>query len=164
MWLKSLVLWSTVWKWSFVYMLFSSCYKFPGNREFWNNVMKSETELTVSPGCRIIISKSLLTLPLFTAAAAAAKSCPTLCDPMDCSLPGSSIQGIFQARVLEWGAIAFSALFSLPTSNPSLSPMYFTSTIAPKSKHISPAHFHSSDPALQTSIIVIHAWTKASVP
>ena len=36
------------------------------------------------------------------------QSCPTLCDPMDCSLPGSSIHGIFQARVLEWGAIAFS--------------------------------------------------------
>ena len=34
--------------------------------------------------------------------------CPTLSDPMDCSLPGSSIHGIFQARVLEWGAIAFS--------------------------------------------------------
>ena len=34
--------------------------------------------------------------------------CPTLHDPMDCSLPGSSIHGIFQARVLEWGAIAFS--------------------------------------------------------
>ena len=37
-----------------------------------------------------------------------AQSCPTLSDPMDCSLPGSSIHGIFQARVLEWGAIAFS--------------------------------------------------------
>ena len=37
-----------------------------------------------------------------------AQSCPTLCDPMDCSLPGSSIHGVFQARVLEWGAIAFS--------------------------------------------------------
>ena len=35
-------------------------------------------------------------------------SCPTLSDPMDCSLPGSSTHGIFQARVLEWGAIAFS--------------------------------------------------------
>ena len=34
--------------------------------------------------------------------------CPTLCDPMDCSLPASSIHGIFQARVLEWGAMAFS--------------------------------------------------------
>ena len=38
-----------------------------------------------------------------------AQSCPTLSNPMDCSLPGSSVHGIFQARVLEWGAIAFSA-------------------------------------------------------
>ena len=37
-----------------------------------------------------------------------AQSCPTLSDPMDYSLPGSSIHGLFQARVLEWGAIAFS--------------------------------------------------------
>ena len=37
-----------------------------------------------------------------------AQLCPTLSAPMDCSLPGSSIHGIFQARVLEWGAIAFS--------------------------------------------------------
>ena len=36
------------------------------------------------------------------------QSCPTLCEPMDCSLPGSSIHGIFQARVLEWVAISFS--------------------------------------------------------
>ena len=39
-----------------------------------------------------------------------AQSCPTLGDPMDCSLPGSSIHGIFHTRVLEWGAIAFSEL------------------------------------------------------
>ena len=37
-----------------------------------------------------------------------AQSCPTLCDPLDCSLPGSSVHGIFQARVLEWVAISFS--------------------------------------------------------
>ena len=62
-----------------------------------------------------------------------AQSCPTLHDPMDCSLPGSSIHGIFQARILEWGAIAFSGTFcyiktiflwgkygkSHPLSNPS---------------------------------------------
>ena len=36
--------------------------------------------------------------------------CPTLSDPMDCSLPGSSVHEIFQARVLEWGAIAFSII------------------------------------------------------
>ena len=39
-----------------------------------------------------------------------AQSCPTLCDTMDCRLPGSSVHGIFQARVLEWGAIAFSVV------------------------------------------------------
>ena len=38
------------------------------------------------------------------------QSCPTLCDPMDCSPPGSSVHGIFPARVLEWGAIAFLLL------------------------------------------------------
>ena len=37
-----------------------------------------------------------------------AQSCATLSDPMDCSPPGSSVHGIFQARVLEWGAIAFT--------------------------------------------------------
>ena len=37
-----------------------------------------------------------------------AQSCPTLSDPVDCSLPGSSVHGIFQARALKWGATAFS--------------------------------------------------------
>ena len=40
------------------------------------------------------------------------QACPTLSNPMDCSLPGFSVHGIFQARVLEWGAIAFSALLT----------------------------------------------------
>ena len=43
------------------------------------------------------------------------QSCPTLRNPMDCSLPGSSVHGIFQARVLEWGAIAFSVLLPRAT-------------------------------------------------
>ena len=37
------------------------------------------------------------------------QSCPTLCDPMDCGLPGSSVHGILQARILEWIAIPFSS-------------------------------------------------------
>ena len=51
-------------------------------------------------------------LQTFTAAAAAKslQSCPTLCDPMDCSLPGFSVHGILQAKTLEWGAVAFSVL------------------------------------------------------
>ena len=48
-----------------------------------------------------------------------AQSCPTPSDPMDCSLPVSSVCGIFQARVLEWGVIAFSVL------SPSVCYMYF---------------------------------------
>ena len=43
-----------------------------------------------------------------------AQSCPTLCDPMDCSPPGSSVHGIFQAIVLEWTAISFSSGSSPP--------------------------------------------------
>ena len=42
------------------------------------------------------------------------QSCPTLCDPIDCSLPGSSVHGIFQAIVLEWVAISFSRGSSQP--------------------------------------------------
>ena len=49
-----------------------------------------------------------------------AQSCLTLSDPMDCSPPGSSIHGIFQARVLEWGAIAFSISDSAATAAKSL--------------------------------------------
>ena len=58
-----------------------------------------------------------------------AQSCPTLNDPMDCSLPGSSVHGIFQARVLEWVAIAFSNEASKYKSwdlNPELVTMLFT--------------------------------------
>ena len=54
-----------------------------------------------------------------------AQSCPTLSDPMDCSPPGSSIHGIFQARVLEWGAIAFSQLYLLVFQNYPLCPGSF---------------------------------------
>ena len=47
----------------------------------------------------------------------AAQSCPTLCDPMDCSLPSSSVHGILQARILEWVAIPFTRGSSLQGSN-----------------------------------------------
>ena len=48
------------------------------------------------------------------------QSCPTLHDPMDCSPPGSSIHGIFQARVLEWGAIAFTTAIQAVSCSESL--------------------------------------------
>ena len=62
---------------------------------------------------RFYYNNTILQATLNNAAAAAAKSlqsCLTLSDPMDCSLPGSSVHGIFQARVLEWGVIAFFEL------------------------------------------------------
>ena len=46
-----------------------------------------------------------------SAAAKSLQSCPTLGDPIDCSPPGSPVHGIFQARVLEWGAIDFSGTY-----------------------------------------------------
>ena len=46
-----------------------------------------------------------------------AQSSPTLCDPMDCSLPGSSVHGIFQARILEWVAISFNPCFKTVKAN-----------------------------------------------
>ena len=56
-----------------------------------------------------MLEKGILILPPEPAAAAAKslQSCPTPCDPIDGSPPGSSVHGIFQARVLEWVAIAF---------------------------------------------------------
>ena len=65
-----------------------------------------------------------------------AQSCLTLSDPMDCSLPGSSVNGIFQARVLEWGAIAFSGIFPYLcakriVASPKEVPQYSDKTIKP---------------------------------
>ena len=57
------------------------------------------------------------------------QSCPTLCDPTNCSLPGSSVSGIFQARVLEWVAISFSRGSSWPRDRTQVS---YVSCIADK--------------------------------
>ena len=54
------------------------------------------------------LNKCNITIRQVKELAKSLQSCPTLCDPGDCSLPGSSIHGIFQTRVLEWGAITFS--------------------------------------------------------
>ena len=64
-----------------------------------------------------------------------AQSCLTLSDPMDCSLPGSSIHGILQARVLEWGAIAFSgeALYSQQKQDRKLTVAQIMNSLLPNS-------------------------------
>ena len=62
-----------------------------------------------------------------------AQSCPTPSDPMDCSLPGSSVHGIFQARVLEWGAITFSPPSTIGSQHskrvPSFSAFYISTDL-----------------------------------
>ena len=77
----------------------------------------------------------LVKLIAAAAAAAAAKSrqsCPTLCDPMDGNPPGSAVPGIFQARELEWGAIAFSELcLSLDTKMRPLGPIKGVICVSP---------------------------------
>ena len=66
-------------------------------QEYWN-------ALTFSPGWDLPDPPNYL----LKSESEVTQSCLTLCDPMDCSLPGSSLHGSLQARVLEWGAISFS--------------------------------------------------------
>ena len=56
--------------------------------------------------------------PMHESESEVAQSCPTLRDPMDCSLPGSSVHGIFQARVLEWGPLQYPCLKNTWTEEP----------------------------------------------
>ena len=80
--------------------------------------------------------KCSLMLPLkLIARVVCAQSCPPLCDPMDCSPPGSSAFGIFQARVLEWGAISYPRGSSQPRDqtcvfyvSPALAGVFFTTS------------------------------------
>ena len=82
--------------------------------QWWQRASVRPGELRKAPGelgclfVNITMDGSIVSFIMFSREREVAQSCPTLSDPMDCSLPGSSIHGIFQARVLEWGAIAFS--------------------------------------------------------
>ena len=85
-----------------------------------------------------------------------AQLCPTLCDPKDCSLPGSSIHGIFQARVLEWIAISFSRGSSRPRDGTRVSRIAgrrFT-IWATREAHTSSKTTHSPESLAQTDISV----------
>ena len=75
------------------------------------------------------------------------QSCPTLCDPMDCSLPGSSVHGMSQARILEWGAISFSRGSSRPKANN-------TSAIIPDSVFVLQSCHHLQEVLLNTDLIL----------
>ena len=64
----------------------------------------------------------------YITAAKSLQSCPTLCDPMDCSLPGFSVHGILQARTLEWVAISFSNAWKWKVKVKSLSCVWLLAT------------------------------------
>ena len=71
-----------------------------------------------------------------------AQSCPTLSDPMDYSLPGSSIHGIFQARVLEWGTIAFSNHHDRPRQTPAVSAFHDSAIPVLPAQLLAPSMYH----------------------
>ena len=76
-----------------------------------SDIRMRENSNYVNLSALLIVGKCNYSVLLYAAAAAAAKSlqsCPTLCDPIDCSPPGSPVPGILQARTLEWVAISFS--------------------------------------------------------
>ena len=77
-------------------------------KRFWKCivVMMCSTMNILNCTLKMITMVNFMTNPIYKSEVA--QSCPTLRDPMDCSLPGSSVHGIFQARGLEWGAIVFS--------------------------------------------------------
>ena len=74
-------------------------------------------------GLKWVHPKSHILRPKEPCGGGVGQSCPTLCDPMDCSPPGSSIHGIFQARVLEWAAISFSR-DPFPTQGSNTGPLH----------------------------------------
>ena len=89
------------------------------------------------------------------------QSCPTLCDSMGCSLPGSSVHGIFQARVLEWAAISFSpdSVGELKKKKKKATPQSYTTPVKSESLEMRPRYYlkRSFDSDLQP------AWEKHRV-
>ena len=90
------------------------------------------------------MTKRLTTILKSKSESEVAQSCPTLSDPMDCSPPGPSVHGIFQARVLEWGAIAFSS--EVTQSCPTLATPWTVPRHAPQSMEFSRQEYWSGLP------------------
>ena len=82
----------------------------------WLRFTQTEGHYSMSAYSELKINYTALHKNAAAAAAKSLQSCPTLCDPIDGSPPGSPVPGILQARVLEWGAIAFSDIRMLLTS------------------------------------------------
>ena len=77
-----------------------------------DRILKSRDTTLLTKVC--LVKAMVFPVVMYGCESEVVQSCPTLCDPMHCSLPGSSIHGIFQARVLEWIAISFCRESSQP--------------------------------------------------
>ena len=75
---------------------------------YFVHTLVTKLELYRGKSSKKVIGAKYVLSYIAAAAAKSLQSCPTLCDPMDCSPPGFSIQGILQAKTLEWVAISFS--------------------------------------------------------
>ena len=94
-----------------------------GSHSLFQRIFPSQGLNPGLPHCRQILYQVSHqgSLRILESESEVAQSCPTLCDPMDCSLSGSSVHGIFQARVLEWITISFSrGFFPTQEENPGL--------------------------------------------
>ena len=83
------------------------------------------------------------------------QSCPTLRNPMDCSLPGSSAHGIFQARVLEWGVIAFSKHLKLNLSKYKIGGQWIN---VPAIQYSLVVHLVKNQPVVQETCVQSLGW------
>ena len=98
-----------------------------GEINWWHFVEKNATEPSLKHNLFVLKFKIKLKREMkhsvywLSNTSGIAQLCPTLCDPMDCSLPGSSIHGIFQTRVLKWVAISFSRGSSQPKNKTQVS-------------------------------------------
>ena len=89
-------------------------------------------------------------------------SCLILCDPMDCSPPGSSVLGIFQARVLEWGAIAFSSLYPIHSKSLEFVVCNLISILASPFCRCTPSQLGSISSAPSSLLFRLHQWVSWS--
>ena len=107
------------------YFMYSGVFSFFKGSRTWRMSKRIEYErmslfkmIRKLPSCETVFWiarwETKIMLSLLTVKVLVTQSCPTLCDPMDCSPPGSSLHGIVQARVLEWIAISFYRGSSLP--------------------------------------------------
>ena len=80
---------------------------------FWGSQITADGDCSHDIKRHLLLGRKVMT-NLGEGEGEVTQSCLTLCDPVDCSPPGSSVHGILQARILEWGAIAFSRGSSRP--------------------------------------------------